>query len=87
MYKLIKLIIREYPFIHRIQTLYIDKKTKNVFVDAERSVFESNERVTKILGSKKNLFQNWFQSFKLEVETMDAIKKIVNSFLLKVSKD
>ncbi|KAL7029818.1 hypothetical protein ACKWTF_006380 [Chironomus riparius] len=87
MYKLIKLIIREYPFIHRIQTLYIDKQTKNVYVDAERSVFESNDSISKRLGSKKNMFQNWFQRFKLDVETMDAIKKIVNSFLLKVSKD
>ncbi|XP_070492751.1 uncharacterized protein [Chironomus tepperi] len=87
MYMLIKLIIREYPYIHRIQTLYIDKQTKNVFVDVERSVFESNDSISKILGSNKNLFRNWFQSFKLDVETMDAIKKIVNSFILKVSKD
>lgn len=85
MLMLIRFFLKKYPFIHRLQNLYIDKKTKAVYADIERSIFE-----TKDVKSCKSFWRlgaicNYvFGPFKCDIETMEKIETIVNLVLKKI---
>lgn len=85
MLKLIRLFLKKYPFIHRLQTLYIDKNSKTVYADTERSIFETDEcRVSPKRLSICSIWKYFFGTFKCDIETMEKIETIVNQILKQI---
>ncbi|KAL7031477.1 hypothetical protein ACKWTF_007031 [Chironomus riparius] len=80
--KLIRLFLIKYPFIHRLQTLYIDKTSKAVYADIERSIFDTKNCKRSLKYLSLTAICNYiFGPFKCDIETMEKIKKIVNLVL------
>lgn len=84
--KSIRLFLKKYPFIHRLQNLYIDKKTKTVYADIERSIFETNDVRSYTRFWKLTTICNFiFGPFICDIETMEKIENIVNLIQRKIN--
>ncbi|XP_070506632.1 uncharacterized protein [Chironomus tepperi] len=79
---LVRKFLRKYPFIHRLQNLFIDKDTKTVYADIERFIFETNDSksCSKFL-KLSSIFDYISGPFKCDLETMEKIEKIIHSVI------
>lgn len=76
-FRLLRFLLDEFSYVHRIQTLLIDKNTKKVYTDIEKSIFESK-------GNQNILHDLWnkmFGTFELDSEIIEKIKHIVDNLI------
>lgn len=87
MFKFVTYATKKYPDIHQLHTLYVDKKTRNVYVKDGTPLFDSSffcpESFRKserwIVGKYVEYWDNFFSNLTLDAETMDVIKRIVEN--------
>ena len=87
MFSFVKLATRKYPDIHQLHTLYVEKKSGNVYVEDGTPLFDSSifcpasfrKSDWWIIKQYAEWWDNFFSNLTLDPETMDVIKEIVES--------
>lgn len=62
----IKFFLRIYPYTNRLQTLYVDKKSRIIYTNVDNPIYEGND-IAKLLGFGKN-------ALKVDIESMRKIE-------------
>lgn len=87
MFKFVKLATRKYPDIHQLHTLYVEKKSGNVYIEDGTPLFDSSffcpewfrESDWWIMQKYVEYWDKFFSNLTLDPETMDLIKEIVEN--------
>lgn len=73
----IRFFIGKYPYIHQLQTIYIDKQTRDIYVDVDNPIYKFTTNSWVLTGWFDKLWMNIFGTFKVDLKSVEEIHNIV----------
>lgn len=75
--KIIKFFTEKYPYIHQLQTIYIDKQTRNIYVDVDTPIYKLTHNACFLVRWVDILWMYIFGTFKINSTSAEQIHNIV----------